>query len=93
MNKILESKNYPKNINFFPHGMELYKNKYIYVLNHALNSIDGERIEVFEVIKEKNFLGESNIYLNYIRSIKLSDEFIGSTNGFALVDEEDIFFQ
>ena len=76
LNKILESKNYPKNIIFFPHGMELYKNKYIYVLNHALNSIDGERIEVFEVIKEKNFLGESNIYLNYIRSIKLSDEFI-----------------
>ena len=33
--KNLELKNFPKNLNFFPHGMELYKNKYIYVINQV----------------------------------------------------------
>ena len=84
----LELKNFPKNINFFPHGMELYKNKYIYVINHGLNSKDGERIEVFEIIKENNKVS----YLNYIRSIKLPEQFISATNGLAVVAEDDIFF-
>ena len=47
--KTLEIKNFPEKLNFFPHGMELYKNKYIYVINHALNSVDGERIEILEI--------------------------------------------
>ena len=86
--KNLELKNFPEKLNFFPHGMELYQNKYIYVINHALNSIDGERIEVFEIIKER--LG--GIYLDYLRSIKLPEEFISATNGLTVVDEDDIFF-
>jgi len=68
--------------------MELYKNKYIYVINHGLNSIDGERFEIFEIIKEKNEVK----YLNYIKSIKLPEEFISSTNGLAVAGEDDIFF-
>ena len=86
--KTLEIKNFPKNLDFFPHGMELYKNKYIYVINHSLNSKDGERFEVLEIIKEKNDIK----YLNYIRSIKLPDEFIGTTNGLTVAAEDDIFF-
>ena len=87
--KNLELKNFPKNLNFFPHGMELYKNKYIYVINHSLNSIDGERFEIFEIIKEKNDVK----YLNYIKSINLPEEFISSTNGLAVAGEDDIFSQ
>ena len=34
----------------------------IYLINHGLNSIDGERFEIFEIIKEKNDVK----YLNYI---------------------------
>lgn len=86
--KNLELRNFPKNLNFFPHGMELYKNKYIYVINHGLNSIDGERIEIFEIIKKNNDIE----YLNYIKSIKLSEEFLSTTNGLAVVEEDDIFF-
>ena len=86
--KNLEIKNFLRNLNFFPHGMELYKNKYIYVINHGLNSIDGERFEIFEIIKEKNDVK----YLNYIKSIKLPEEFISSTNGLAVAGEDDIFF-
>ena len=86
--KNLELKNFPKNLNFFPHGMELYKDKYIYLINHGLNSIDGERFEIFEIIKEKNDVK----YLNYIKSIKLPEEFISSTNGLAVAGEDDIFF-
>ena len=54
--KNLEIKNFPENTNFFPHGMELYKNKYIYVLNHGLNSKSRERIEIFEKKKKKNII-------------------------------------
>ena len=86
--KNLELKNFPKNLNFFPHGMELYKDKYIYLINHGLNSIDGERFEIFEIIKEKNDVK----YLNYIRSIKLPEEFHTATNGLAVAEEDDIFF-
>ena len=51
--KNLELKNFPEKVNFFPHGMKFFKDKYIYVLNHALNSIHGERIEIFEIILRK----------------------------------------
>ena len=88
--KTLELKNYPEKVNFFPHGMKIYKDKYIYVLNHALNSIDGERIEIFELIYENK--GKNISYLNYIKTIKLPSEFIGITNGLAVVNEDDIFF-
>ena len=43
--KNLELKNFPENLIFFPHGMELFiKNnkKYIYLINNALNTKDGE---------------------------------------------------
>ena len=89
--KTLELKNYPEKVNFFPHGMKLYMDKYIYVLNHALNSIDGERIEIFEIIYD-NKGGKNILHLNYIKSIKLPSEFIGITNGLAVVNEDDIFF-
>ena len=88
--KTLELNNYPEKVNFFPHGMKIYKDKYIYVLNHALNSIDGERIEIFELIYENK--GKNISHLNYIKSIKLPSEFIGITNGLAVVNEDDIFF-
>ena len=68
--------------------MELYKNKYIYVISHALNSIYGERIEILEIIKEKNII----THLNYIKSIKLPEKFLSGTNGLAVAAEEDIFF-
>ena len=69
--------------------MELYENKFIYVINHCLNSIDGERIEIFEIIKENNDV----INLNYIKSIKLPEQFLSATNGIAVVTEDDFFSQ
>ena len=89
--KNLELKNLPESLIFFPHGMELYiKNnkKYIYVINHALNNKDGERFEIFEIIYNQEIIS----HLNYIRSIKLPKEFMGSTNALAVVEENDIFF-
>ena len=55
--------------------MELYENKFIYVINHCLNSIDNDVI---------NF--------NYIKSIKLPEQFLSATNGIAVVTEDDFFF-
>ena len=89
--KNLELKNFPEKVNFFPLGIKFFKDKYIYVLNHALNSIDGERIEIFEIIYESKW--RKNIsHLNYIKSIILPKNFMGITNGLAVVEEDDIFF-
>lgn len=84
----LKIKNFPAKLNFFPHGMKIFNKKYIYIINHTLNSKGGERIEIFEIIKENGMIS----YLNYIKSIKLPDEFISITNNLAIVEEDDIFF-
>lgn len=40
-------KNWPKNLDFMPHGMDVEDTKnQLYVINHAT---DSERIEVFDV--------------------------------------------
>lgn len=40
--------NFPKNISFNPHGMDVYDNQ-LYVINHASAHKGGERIEVFDI--------------------------------------------
>ena len=90
--KKLELKNFPQDVNFFPHGLKFYKD-YIYVINHAFNTKDGERFEIFKIIYSTEKNNKKNIlYLNYIKSIKLPNEFMGATNGLAVVNENDIFF-
>lgn len=47
--KKLEIKNWPSDVGFNPHGMDIhYASKSVYIVNHAMLS-GGERVEVFTV--------------------------------------------
>lgn len=39
----VEIKNFP-NIPFLPHGIDLYKGEYLYIINHSLTKEHGERV-------------------------------------------------
>ena len=87
--KEIQIKNFPKNISFHPHGINLYKNKYIYIINHSFNYIKSyERIEIVEIIKEKNNFKE----LKYLKSIILPENFFGILNSLTIVSNEIIYF-
>ena len=87
--KEIHIKNFPKNISFHPHGINLYKNKYIYIINHSFNYIKSyERIEIVEIIKENNIFKE----LKYLKSIILPDNYFGTLNSLTVVSNEVIYF-
>ena len=87
--KEIQIKNFPKNISFHPHGINLYKNKYIYIINHSFNHIKSyERIEIVEIIKENNIFKE----LKYLKSILLPDNYFGILNSLTIVSTEIIYF-
>ena len=51
--KELPIKNFPEKISFHPHGIDLYKDEYIYIINLSFNYYgSNERIEVIKI--EKN---------------------------------------
>jgi len=87
--KEIQIKNFPKKISFHPHGIYLYKNKYIYIINHSFHYIKSyERIEIVEIIKEDNVFKE----LRYLKSIILPDNFFGTLSGITVVSNETIYF-
>ena len=46
--KLFAVDNFPKEIDFHPHGVYIFNNNLLYVINHAYN-FGGERIEVIEI--------------------------------------------
>lgn len=71
-------KGFPSDIAFHPHGIYLYKQAFLYVINHAYK-YGGERIEVIKIQKEKD---ESKIifvifiiikihFFTYLKHIKI----------------------
>ena len=59
---------FPKNVAFHPHGMNIFKNNTLYVVNHAFGK-GGERIEKFKIksrlINDNQNIntGDTTIYL------------------------------
>ena len=81
--------NFPKDIPFHPHGIDLFQNKFIYIINHAFNYKKcNERIEIVEIIKDNNKFKE----LKYIKSIILPNNFFGTLNGITAVSNDVIYF-
>lgn len=78
--------NFPSEINFHPHGIYLYKNKYIYVINHAYQK-GGERVELFEIINPHDDI--KSIHLNYTRSIFFEKSYAGSLNDLVVIGDND----
>ncbi|CAG9322533.1 unnamed protein product [Blepharisma stoltei] len=77
--------NFPKEIGFHPHGLFLFKNETLYILNHAFNR-GGERVEVIKL--QEN---EGKIEATYLRSIVFDDEFIAQFNDLAVIDEDEFY--
>mmetsp|Transcript_6795 Transcript_6795/g.6680 ORF Transcript_6795/g.6680 Transcript_6795/m.6680 type:complete len:346 (+) Transcript_6795:65-1102(+) len=77
--------NFPKEIGFHPHGLFLFKNETLYVINHAFNR-GGERVEVFKLQES-----EGKIEATYLRSIVFDDEFIAKFNDLAVIDEDEFY--
>ena len=64
----VEIKNLP-NIPFLPHGIDLYKGEYLYIINHSLTKEYGERVELVKI----NY---SPLSLEYVKSFVLPSSFI-----------------
>ncbi len=87
-NKITELpiKNFPEKIPFHPHGIDLYKDEYIYIINHSFNYYgSNERIEVIKI--EKN-----PISLTFIKGYILPKNFLGTLNSVCAISDETIYF-
>jgi len=49
--KLYDVIGFPENVAFHPHGNYLYRNNFLYVINHAYK-YGGERIEIIKIQKE-----------------------------------------
>ncbi|KAL4487876.1 hypothetical protein ABPG72_022736 [Tetrahymena utriculariae] len=79
----LELIGYPKKLDFFPHGQYITGNTY-YVCNHGYEKSDGDRIEVFDVVKSQ----DSKFSLQFKYFTRLGPRFIGDANDLVLLDNQ-----
>lgn len=84
----IKMKDFPKEIAFHPHGIYLYKEKYLYVINHAYNK-GGERVEVFEMQDLHDSENGDILQAQHLRSIKYSDDYVGIFNDLIVIGEND----
>ena len=77
---------FPKEIAFHPHGVSLFKNEFLYVINHAFEK-GGERIEVIKVTNSHN-----KVSFTYVKSFPLPETFIGTLNDLAVINENEFYF-
>ena len=68
-----------------PHGIDLYKGEYLYIINHSLTKEHGERVELVKI-------HNSPLSMEYVKSFVLPSSFIGTLNSIAAIDEENFFF-
>jgi hypothetical protein len=74
---------FPSDIAFHPHGIYLRRN-ILYVINHAYYK-GGERVEVFELVKNQT----GDLIANYLRSILLPSYLMGISNDLVVVGDKD----
>lgn len=79
---LLSIDNFPNDIPFHPHGISLFQNHYLYVINHSL--IKGERIEVLKITN-------SPLTLHYERTILLPEEFNRITNDLVVIAKDEFY--
>ncbi|CAG9316322.1 unnamed protein product [Blepharisma stoltei] len=73
---------FPADLPFHPHGIYLFDNSTLYVLNHAYGDY-GERIEIFYLMESK----PERIRAKYVRSIVFPNEFLGKLNDIAVIKD------
>lgn len=80
----IKIKGYPKN-GFHPHGLDNYKDEYIFIINHSMEEKTGESIDIVKINKNP-------FSLEYEKSIRLPDSFLATLNGIAAVGKENFYF-
>ena len=89
--KKLEIKNWPSEIGFNPHGMDIhYASKSLYVVNHAMK-MGGERVEVFNVNTDQNDIPTSLTYSHSIISQEMNEKYNGILNSISII-EPNVFY-
>lgn len=77
---------FPENLPFHPHGIFLYDNSTLYVINHGYGNY-GERIEVFSISGHEKL----NVIAKYLRSIIFEKEFLGKLNDVAVINDQNFY--
>ena len=77
----IEIKGFPQDIAFHPHGMSLFEDRLLYVINHAFRN-GGERVDVFQVSESPK------IEVTYVRSIQFPSSTITTLNDLLVVAED-----
>ena len=90
----IELDNYPSKLQFHPQGLSLYQidseNYYLYVINHLIKTEpekNAEKIEKFklQILKDK-------VTLYYKNSFSLPQEYFGTLNSIAAINEKILYF-
>lgn len=83
--------NFPSNVPFHPHGLYLYHNKYIYVINHSIT--EGERVEVLEILYTNTNANDNSsaLVLQYDHSIILPHGFNEITNDLVVINTDEFY--
>ena len=85
----LPIKNYPKNIIFGPHGIDIVNKEYLFIINHSSKFNNGqERIEIVKILSNVN----EEIELSYIKSIILPKEFFGTLKSIVGINLNTFYF-
>ena len=79
----LEIKGFPEEVEFHPHGIFIWENLNLYVINHA-DKNGGERVEVFSILKKP-------VTITYERSIIFDDSLKGTLNDLVAVGEDKLY--
>ena len=83
-NKLYEIKinNFPKDIPFHPHGIDLFQDIYLFVINHSFSHTNSqERIELLSI----NFSNNKVITLDYIKTFLLPQNHFGTSNALTAI--------
>lgn len=74
--------NFPVDIPFHPHGVFLFQNQFLYIINHSFTK--GERVEIIRITN-------SPLTLYYERSIVLPEGFNRITNDLVVIDKDELY--
>ena len=81
--KALPITNFPEDVAFHPHGLFIFENLLLYVVNHAYEK-GGERVEVFSLLKKP-------VTATYMYSIQFPDDMAGSLNDLVVMSEDKMY--
>lgn len=77
--------NFPAHTAFHPHGLYLYDENNLYVINHAYRR-GGERVDIFQLT-----LQDSQVVAQYLRSISFPDTFLGALNNLVVLNKKEMY--